>query len=222
MTQVFPIVPAVIPASAEALAAAVTQLDKVPELHIDIVDGVFVPSISWPYSPVGDPATVRTLLSRFSLEIDLMVSNPLPAAKAWLEAKADLLVFHAETISLEDFTQFAAEHAVSVGICALMDTKEEVLAPYLAVADYVQVMGIAEIGSQGQPFDVRVFERIEWIRTIAPHLPISIDGSVNAKTLPEIIPYGLHRYIVGSAIIGQADPQKAYDALVKMISSTGK
>jgi ribulose-phosphate 3-epimerase len=221
MTQISPIVPAVIPTSPEALATLLVQLVKVPELHVDVVDGVFVSSISWPYEPAGEPAELASLLARFSLEVDLMVSDPLKAARAWLAAGADLLVFHVETISLEDFKAFADETLVSVGICALLDTKEEVLAPYLAVADYVQVMGIATIGSQGQPFDERVFERIAWLRTVAPHLPISIDGAVNADTLPKIIPHQLHRYIVGSAIVGQANPQQAYDELVKLVSSTG-
>lgn len=222
MTYISPIVPAVIPTSVEALFAVVAQLEGVPELHLDVVDGNFVPTISWPYAPVGDVTTVRSLLEKFSLEVDLMVNDPVPAAKAWLKAGADLLVFHVETISLEKFKAFAESTSVSVGICALLDTKEEVLAPYLAVADYVQVMGIAQIGSQGQPFDERVFERIAWLKTIAPHLPISIDGSVNAETLPKIVPHNLHRYIVGSAIVGQKNPQEAYAHLVELVSSTGE
>ncbi|MFN3188339.1 MAG: hypothetical protein ACK42D_02225 [Candidatus Paceibacteria bacterium] len=217
MTLLSPIVPAVIPTSAEALTEVLGKLVNISELHVDVVDGVFVSAVSWPYLPSGDPSSLAPLLARFSLEVDLMVDNPLPAAKAWLAAGADLLVFHVETISLEDFTEFAEEVSISVGICALQDTPNEMLTPYLAVADYVQVMGIAQIGSQGQPFDARVFERITWLRTIAPHLPISIDGSVNAETLPKIIPHQLHRYIVGSAIVGQSNPQQAYEELVTLV-----
>jgi ribulose-phosphate 3-epimerase len=217
MTNSFLIVPAVIPASSEELKTLVTKLKNVPELHIDVVDGIFVPTLSWPYSPVGEPAALAPWLDRFSLEVDLMVSDPLTAAHSWLQAGADLLVFHVETISLADFTAFANDTSVSVGISALQDTPVEALAPYLAVADYVQVMGIAQIGSQGQPFDERVFERIAWLRATAPHLPISIDGGVNATTLPKIIPHQLDRYIVGSAIVKQADPQTAYDALVTLL-----
>lgn len=218
MKLVSPIVPAVIPTSLEALATTVAQLVGVPELHIDVVDGVFVPAVSWPYQPAGDPTVLTKPLSTFSFEVDLMVQKPLLAAAEWLAAGAHLLVFHVETISLEDFTTFAQENAsVSVGICASQSTAEEVLAPYLAAADYVQVMGIASIGSQGQPFDERVFERIAWLRTVSPHLPISIDGAVNADTLPNIAPYKLDRYIVGSAIVQQANPKQAYDDLVALI-----
>lgn len=222
MTYVSPIVPAVIPKSLDDLRESVSQLAGIPELHLDVVDGKFVPSVSWPYSPSGNALEASALLERFSLEVDLMVLDPISAGKAWLEAGAELLVFHVETISVEDFTAFAKETSVSVGICALQDTKEEVLAPYLEVADYVQVMGIAQIGSQGQPFDERVFERISWLRTVAPNLPISVDGSVNAETLPKIVPHNLHRYIVGSAIMAQKNPAQAYQALTEMLSSTGE
>lgn len=222
MTQVSFIVPAVIPTSIEALSTQVVQLAGIPELHLDVVDGSFVSNISWPYEPAGEPAEVAQVLAGVSLEVDLMVNDPLPAAKAWIDAGADLLVFHVETISFEDFKSFAETATISVGICAIQDTKDEVLAPYLSVADYVQVMGIAQIGSQGQPFDERVFERILWLRTIMPHLPISIDGGVNVDTLPKIIPHNLHRYIVGSAIVGQKNPQEAYAHLVELVSSTGE
>jgi len=222
MSQSYLIVPAVIPSSEAELSDLVAKFTNVPELHVDVVDGIFVPMVSWPYSPPGVPSALESLLSKFSLEVDLMVGDPLTASKLWLEAGADLMVFHAETISLEAFTAFANETSISVGICALQDTPNEVLAPYLSAADYVQVMGIAQIGSQGQPFDTRVFERINWLRTIAPHMPISIDGGVNTTTLPEIIPYKLDRHIVGSAIVKQANPQKAYNSLVALVQSTGE
>lgn len=220
MYQFSPIVPAIIPTSAESLVQTLRQLSGVPEIHIDVVDGVFVPAISWPYEPVAEPVSLKSHLDQFSLEVDLMVQEPLPAAAAWVLAGADRLVFHCETISLEAFKQFSAQPAVSVGICALMDTPVATLAPYLEYADYAQVMGIAQIGRQGQPFDERVFERVDYIRSVQPTLPLSIDGSVNQATLRDIITHQLERYIVGSAIVQQANPLQAYEALVSLWQST--
>lgn len=220
MNELIPIIPAVIPASEADLLWALEQFAGLPEVHIDVVDGVFVKTVSWPYTPAGEPRTLAPWLDRFSLEVDLMVATPIPAAEAWLAAGADALVFHSETISVATFREFADATPISVGICALLDTPTDELAPYLPYADYVQMMGIATIGSQGQPFDERVFARIDWLRTVAPQLPISIDGSVNQATLPKIVQYHLDRYIVGSAIIKQPNPKQAYLELMALAQST--
>lgn len=211
-----PIIPAIIPASAPELSQALQQLAGLPAVHIDVVDGVFATTTSWPYLPVGDPKSLKLDFDKFSLEVDLMVEDPLAAAKAWSLAGADRLVFHCESIRVEALRAFVDATTISVGVCALLDTPKERLLPYLELADYVQVMGIVKIGQQGQPFAVEVFDRIVWLQKIAPELPISIDGGVNAITLPIIIPYHLSRYIVGSAIIRQAKPRQAYEDLVAL------
>jgi ribulose-phosphate 3-epimerase len=216
-----PVVPATIPTTEQSLRDFVALLASVHELHVDVVDGRFVPYQSWPYAPVGVPTVVSELLAPYTLEVDLMVVDPLPAARAWLEAGADMLVFHTETISLEAFTQFVAETGETVGISALNDTPHETLRPYLAVADYVQVMGIAAIGAQGQPFDERAITRIEMIRQEFPKLPISLDGSVNMDTLPRLASLRLARYIVGSAVTKAVDPVAVYRTLTTLVSSTG-
>lgn len=217
MRQFVPIVPAIIPTSLASLQESIKQLQGIPELHLDMLDGVFVPTISWPYTPSGVPAELFGDLEKFSLEVDLMVSEPLKASEEWLKAGVDMLVFHIETIAVEELRDFAKQTAVSVGVCALLDTPKEKLLPYLEFADYVQVMGIARIGVQGEPLDERAFALIEWLKEIYPHLPISIDGSVNKDTLPKIALYKPNRYIVGSAIMKQPNPQLAYDELVKLL-----
>lgn len=205
-----PIVPAIIPDSADAVARFIRSLPGVPEIHIDVVDGVFVPFSSWPHNPVGSPDEVLMVCEAVTLEVDLMVAKPLPAARAWLKAGADMLVFHIETITPEALRLFAEETAVTIGIAANNDTPNEVLLPYLKTADYVQVMGIAAIGAQGQPFDERGLARVDWLRTEDPALVISFDGCVNEDTLPHIALRHLDRYIVGSAIARAVDPKATY------------
>jgi ribulose-phosphate 3-epimerase len=152
------------------------------------------------------------------LEVDLMVRDPLRAAKAWFLAGADMLVFHTESISLADFTRFAASSEVSVGIAALNDTSYEVLVPYLKVADYAQVMGIASIGAQGQGQDERVFTRIGDIKRDFPNCSITVDGSVNLSTIKELSLAGADRFICGSAIVAANDPKAAYIELNNLIN----
>ncbi len=207
-----PIIPAIIPDSADAVAHFIQSLPGVPEIHVDAVDGVFVPFSSWPHLPAGMPDEVLTICEAVTLAVDLMVAEPLPAARAWLRAGADMLVFHIETITPKALQLFAEETAVTIGVAANNDTPNEALLPYLKTADYVQVMGIAAIGAQGQPFDERALLRIKWLREQDTAMVISIDGSVNADTLPMLLTHNLDRYIVGSAISRATDPKVAYKA----------
>jgi pentose-5-phosphate-3-epimerase len=215
-----PIVPAIIPHSFADLESQIAKISHVPEVHVDVVDGVFVPPISWPYNTDNAiPVVAYDLLAAFSLEVDLMVEDQIGAARAWLAAGADQLVFHAEVISPVVLEAFRTDHAVMVGISALNSMPLEQLYTYFPLVDYVQVMGIAEIGAQGQPFDETVISRINQIKQDFPEMPISIDGSMNTTTLPKIIPLQLSRIIVGSAIMGKPDPLAAYHELVEMLRS---
>lgn len=213
-----PIVPAIIPQSFADLKAQIAKITHVTEVHVDVVDGVFVPAVSWPYNTDNAiVAAAHDFLAAFSLEVDLMVEDQIGAAVAWLAAGADQLVFHAEVISPVLLEAFRTEHAVTVGISACNSFPLEHLYSYFPFVDYVQVMGIAAIGAQGQAFDESVLTRITQIQTDFPNLPISIDGSMNSVTLPRIMPFHLSRIIVGSAIMGQPDPLAAYRQLVTQV-----
>ncbi len=214
-----PIVPAIIPKTESEILSILPTLRFSPEIHVDVVDGQFVPFTSWPYEPAGEPLQVKAMTDSFTLEVDLMVKEPLLAAEAWLQAGADMLVFHIETISLADFTAFVkAEPNVSFGISALNDTPLEDLLAYAAVADYVQLMGIAKIGAQGQGFDARVLARIAAVKEKFPQLAISIDGSVNMETVKRLSEAGVNRLICGSAIIKAPDREQAYRELRSLIA----
>jgi ribulose-phosphate 3-epimerase len=214
-----PVVPAIIPKTVDEILAVLPQLVFSPEIHVDVVDGVFVPFTSWPYEPKGNPVEVKSVTDGFTLEVDLMVDKPLPAAEEWLRAGIDMLVFHTETITPEQFKNFASASKVSVGISAINDTSLEVMRPYLEAADYVQLMGIAKIGSQGQPFDERVIERIKSIKSEYPNLPITIDGSVNKETIAKLVAAGADRFICGSAIVKAESPFMAYQELTELANN---
>lgn len=213
------IIPAIIPHSYDDLRMQVAKIAGLPEIHIDVVDGIFAPTASWPYLTGGEPSTAFDLLARFSLEVDLMVATPLSAARSWLAAGADQLVFHIETISVAALKDFTKESSVTVGVAISSATPLEALYPYLPYVDYVQVMGIAEIGSQGQPFDQSVLGRISALTAQFPNIPLSIDGSVNLSTLRQLQTLSVRRYIVGSAIMGAASPREAYDTLTNLLQS---
>ncbi len=212
------IVPAVIPKNEEELKVMAEVLQFSREFHLDIVDGLFVPTISWPYSPVGDPLSVKSVLDFYTLEVDLMVSNPIEAATKWVIAGADMLVFHVETLPLEAFKNFTEYTNVSVGISFHGNTPIEKFLEYVKYADYVQIMGIFEIGLQGQPLDEAVFEKINAVKKLFPNISITIDGSVNVETIKKLKEAGANRFICGSAIVKQSNPEHAHQALIQLIN----
>lgn len=216
-----PLVPAIIPRDLSDIESCLRKLGPVSEIHLDVVDGGFVPFTSWPYQPTGREQDVHELLSSYTLEVDLMVQHPYEAAVRWVAAGADMLVFHIETITPTQLELFAHEYSVTVGISLNADTPIEALLPYVSCSDYVQIMGIAQIGAQGQPFDMRTLVRIDEARMLIPTHFVSVDGSVNADTIPLLKPHLPDRYIVGSAIVKQSDPQYAYQRLTQLWSSTG-
>jgi len=207
-----------IPQSEGEVTEYAQRLNFAKEFHLDVVDGVFAPKATWPYQPEGKPLNVKQYLDVYTLEVDLMTTQPVQAAEQWIKAGADMLVFHVETLSVEVLKNFTEETPVSVGVSCSGATTMDTFAQYLPYADYVQLMGIYQIGAQGQPFDETVFEKITYIKEHYPHLAITVDGSVNQDTIGRLKAAGVDRFVVGSAITLQDDPESAYTALNTLIN----
>lgn len=218
MMQYSQVVPAIIPQSKEAVLQYAKDLSFSRELQLDLVDGEFVSSVCWPYQPMGEPMSVKAALDVYTLEVDLMVAKPLPAAREWVKAGADMLVFHIETLSVEAFQAFSEETHSTLGVSAHGATPLEKLIEYAQHADYIQLMGIYEIGAQGLPFDVATLDKVRELRQIFPDMMISVDGSVNKDTITRLKEAGVDRFVCGSAIVRQADPKQAHRELVALIN----
>lgn len=212
------IIPAIIPNS---LAHLVETLELVaPFTHtvqIDIVDGKFVPFTSWPYHEGDSFDEFRACVAGFDVEIDLMVQEPEMVIESYLKAGVSQVVVHLEsTNNLAAIIAYKEQYNFKLGFSINNDTELSALDLVIESADYVQLMGIAKIGSQGQPFDTRVLTRIAELKSMHPELMVSIDGSVNAESLPPLIQAGANRFVAGSSILAQEDPRVAYDALCRM------
>lgn len=209
------ILPAIIPESLEHLRNSIGVLKgKAPAFQIDIVDGAFVPFRSWPYKGSGSIMLLRKYALQYEIEVDLMIEKPEEVIPEYLAAGVGRVVVHLESVA--DSKKLFREHkerGYMLGLSIRNDTPLETLLEAIPYAEYVQLMGIREIGSQGQPFDTEVLERIRAIRGEFLNLEISIDGSVNRETLPQLRDAGANRFIAGSAIMKADDPVGAYEAL---------
>jgi len=226
------IIPAIMPDTYEDLVQKASRVRAhVPLAQIDVMDGAFVKSKSWPYSEGGtrsEPHFVALMAQDEGLpfweeldyEIDLMIGEPEKHIDEWLPLGASRLIFHIE--SIKDQKKFwghdmwvpgardiGGEMVVQLGLAINPDTALEAILPYMEKIDFVQCMGIARIGYQGQPFDERVLERVNAIRVQFPNLPISIDGAVNPETAGLLKHAGATRLVSGSAIFGAEDISSA-------------
>ncbi len=100
------------------------------------------------------------------------------------------------------------------------DTPPQELYPYLSDIDFVQVMGIKNIGVQGEPFDTETLETVAKIRALSPSLEIAVDGGVNKHTMPQLLQSGVNRFAPGSAITREANQKDAYSELATLVGAT--
>lgn len=211
-------------------AESFAQLDSLAEklagvttgFQIDIVDGVFAPHTSWPFSE-SDVQTelqkITTLPSSLSYELDCMVSQPEQYLDLFLSLPLQTVIIHYGSTENYDhiFTHLKAG-GKKVGLAFTSDAALDEIDMLICKVDLVQVMGIREVGKQGQPFDERTVATIEMVRKKYPKLSIAVDGGVNAETIPRLRAAGANHFAPGSAISKSNDPVVAYKQLFTLLT----
>ena len=174
-------------------------------LHLDVMDGHFVPNISF-----GAPviASLRKRVPGF-FDVHLMIANPLAYLQSFVEAGADLITFHFESECDPAATIAAARAAgVKVGLSLKPDTPAEAAFPFLPLLDLVLVMTV-EPGFGGQAFRPQMMPKVRAIRERAralyKPLLVEVDGGIDAATAPVAVAHGADVLVAGSAIFGAAD-----------------
>ncbi len=185
--------------------------------QVDIVDGVFVPPVSWPFTendPVLALKDLRLLGATVAIEVDCMVDRPEQYVKTLLEAAVVSVIVHwGSTAEYEGIADMVHAHGAQLGLAITNDTPLEAVYVLLPNFDFIQVMGIKTVGAQGQPFDERTPETVATLRSSFPTLPIVIDGAVNSDTIARLKAAGATRFAPGSAIAKANDPRAAYEQL---------
>lgn len=229
------IVPAILPKSRTDLAAKLARITSIPgisRIQIDVVDGNFATPASWPYSAPGELEDMVShqehmpRLGHIAYEIDLMSTDAEEAAGQWIALGATRLTFHAESItSLPDFFgRLRGEYGgaelpglLSFGLALNLATDPALIEPCLTHIQYVQFMGIATIGRQGEPFDRRVLSRVYDFQERHPEIPIQVDGGVSLTTAPALREAGVTDLVVGSAMVSAEDPAAVFAEFEKLV-----
>lgn len=184
-------------------------------IHVDVMDGHFVPNIS-----IGLPV-VASLRKKTDLVLDvhLMISDPLTYAPQFADAGADLIVFHIESDSQPQAVIDAIKaKGKKVGISLKPNTPAEAVFPYLDQLDMVLVMTV-EPGFGGQKFMADMCPKIAAIRKECDRLGISpdieVDGGIDCTTVGQTVRAGANVFVAGSALFGKPDYTAAVAALRK-------
>lgn len=219
------IVPSLPAASFDALAQlAIDVAEVVTELQIDIVDGVFVPAVAWPFTESTavqeELQRIATLPKTILYEVDCMVVNPLQYLDTLAALGISRVIIHQHSTDMYDLcVAHARSHGYRIGIAVLPTVSVEKLMILVPQFDYVQVMGIAQVGKQGQPFAESALSVIAALRAAFPELEIAVDGSVNAETIPRLVSAGANRLAPGSAITRSANRAAAVRELASVANS---
>ena len=179
-------------------------------IHVDVMDGHFVPNIS-----IGAPvvAAIKKVCS-VPFDVHLMISKPLQYAEAFAKAGADIICFHAESDS--DIAETIAK-IKSLGCKAAVALKPktpvEAVVPYLDELAMVLVMTV-EPGFGGQSFMADMMPKIEQLRALGYEGDIEVDGGVNSDTVVLAAKAGANVFVAGSAVFKSENPAQTI-ALLK-------
>jgi ribulose-phosphate 3-epimerase len=185
-------------------------------LHVDVMDGHFVPNIT-----IGPPVvrSVRAVTS-LPLDVHLMVNEPDRFIESFVKAGSSILTVHVEAVKHLDRTiEFIRSYGVGVGVALNPATPISSIEHALDLVDMVLIMSVNP-GFGGQkfiPYTIRKIQRLkEMIDARGLGTDIEVDGGINDETIGEVVGAGAEVIVAGSAIFGGADPGQRVKEMMEM------
>lgn len=199
---------------AEVMAAGVRVI------HVDVMDGHFVPPIT-----IG-PVVVESIADQVHgadgfLDVHLMIEQPEGQLGEFARAGADNITIHYEaTENVHYALMQIREHGCSAGLALNPATPVECMSELTSMVDVVLCMSVNP-GWSGQAFIERSIERIEQMRALLPdEVAVEVDGGIDGSTAPECAGAGAEIFVAGSAVFGAKDPADAYRAIAQAVGAT--
>jgi len=204
-----------------AREVALLEEDGVEALHLDVMDGVFVPNMTYGM-PIVEAIRKCT---QMPVDVHLMIQSPGKYAKAFVDAGADLITFHVETLkSPQDANLLETVRAMgcAAGLAINPSTPMEQILPFVSRCDLVLIMSV-EAGFGGQAFNPVALDRLMHLRSqFGADLLLEVDGGVNVETAGKCVAAGADLLVVGSAIFKQPDYCQALAHLHQSIARLSK
>jgi ribulose-phosphate 3-epimerase len=206
------IAPSILSADFAALGEAVAAVERggADLIHVDVMDGHFVPNLT-----VG-PAVVRSLkrVTRVPLDVHLMITDPDRYIEAFRDAGASMMSVHVEVLPhLHRTVQAIKAFGARAGVVLNPSTPVMALEQIAGDVDFVLVMSV-DPGFGGQTFIPRSESKVKEVRALLDRAgntaaPVAIDGGIDLTTAPRVAAAGARIIVVGSAIFHSQDPERA-------------
>lgn len=206
------VAPSILSADFAKLADEIAQVESagVKMVHLDVMDGHFVPNIT-----IG-PVVVAKLrkYSKLVFDAHLMISEPERYIDAFAGAGADHITFHIEVVDKPERV-FERLHKIgcTAGICLNPETPVQAIEEVASVCDMVLVMTVRP-GFGAQAFMPDAAKKVIAVRQIVgPDVRVEVDGGIDADTAPIVVGYGADTLVAGNAIFSQSDRVAAINAI---------
>ena len=197
------------------------QIQKIQEggaqyLHIDVMDGMFVPSISFGIPVIS---SLRSRTARF-FDVHLMIEEPERYVEEFIQSGADMITFHIEATShISDTIAYIKSRGKKVGLSIRPNTPAKALEPYLDQIDMVLIMTV-EPGFGGQKMLPECVQKVTEIRNIVTQrnlcVNIEVDGGITIDNVGELIAAGANVIVAGSAVFKDDITENVQAFLKKM------
>jgi ribulose-phosphate 3-epimerase len=206
------VAPSILSADFARLADEISQVESagVNIVHLDVMDGHFVPNIT-----IGPPVIAKLRkYSRLVFDSHLMISEPDRYAEHFVEAGVNHITFHIEACRQpEKLIHKLHNLGVTAGICLNPETPVEAVEAVARLCDMVLVMTVHP-GFGAQQFIPEAAEKVVKVREIVgPEVRIEVDGGIDAQTTPIVVSYGADTLVAGNAIFSKTDRIAAINAI---------
>lgn len=206
------IAPSVLTADFANLKNELDSINKADYIHIDIMDGNFVPNIS--FGPAINKQIAKN--TNIPLDVHLMVSNPVQWIEQFALEQVKYITVHYESNNFEDALKEIKKHGKKIGITIKPETKVDAIKPYLNEADLVLVMSV-EPGFGGQSFMPEMLDKVRELKSLRTEnnysYVIEIDGGINNETIKLAKEAGVDISVVGSYVFNQKNRNETIDLL---------
>lgn len=182
-------------------------------IHVDVMDGVFVPNITFGFKMIND---LRPL-SRLLFDVHLMITQPSRYVDRFVKSGADLVSFHYEAEKdIAGTIEKIKAAGAKAGLAVNPDTPVDVVKPFIEKLDLVLIMSVFP-GFGGQKFIDGSLDRIAEAKRLcdelAPDCIVEVDGGINASNAKDVIAAGADVLVAGNAVFGAADRASAIRAV---------
>ena len=203
-TGTIEVVPSVLSADFARLADEIAEITSagVKMVHLDVMDGHFVPNIT-----IGPPVIAKLRkASELVFDAHLMISEPAKYAERFAEAGADHITFHIEVAdNPRKLIDKLHDLGCSAGICLNPETPVEAVESIAPLCDMVLVMTVHP-GFGGQEFMPDAAKKVVRVREmVGPDIRIEVDGGIDSQTTPTVVSYGADTLVAGNAIFSEND-----------------